>query len=113
MLRGSLPETATDFAPFMDRAGEVDSGGRRTGRNVGGDDLCNIMFTSGNTGRQGAMLTHSATCRGQAGLTSSVSTATALIINPFFHSFGLNAGILACLMTGSTIRRTRSSTSPR
>jgi acyl-CoA synthetase (AMP-forming)/AMP-acid ligase II len=26
-----------------------------------------------------------------------------LIINPFFHSFGLNAGILACLMTGATI----------
>ena len=26
-----------------------------------------------------------------------------LIINPFFHCFGLNAGILACLITGATI----------
>jgi acyl-CoA synthetase (AMP-forming)/AMP-acid ligase II len=26
-----------------------------------------------------------------------------LIVNPFFHSFGLNAGILACLMTGSVM----------
>ena len=25
VLRGSVPETATDFAPFMDRAGEVDA----------------------------------------------------------------------------------------
>ena len=26
-----------------------------------------------------------------------------LIVNPFFHTFGLNAGILACLITGATI----------
>ncbi len=26
-----------------------------------------------------------------------------LVVNPFFHSFGLNAGIVACLIKGSTI----------
>ena len=26
-----------------------------------------------------------------------------LVVNPFFHSFGYKAGILACLLTGATI----------
>ena len=80
VLRGSVPETATDFASFMDRAGEVDAAAVvARAENVGGDDLCNIMFTSGTTGApKGAMLTHSATCRGTSrGATSSVSTVTA------------------------------------
>ncbi|MGB1631399.1 MAG: AMP-binding protein, partial [Acidimicrobiales bacterium] len=73
---------------------------------VGGDDLCNIMFTSGTTGApKGAMLTHAATCRAFKAWSDVIGLDRDryLIINPFFHSFGLNAGILACLMTGSTI----------
>ena len=107
VLRGSVPETATDFASFMDRAGEVDAAAVvARAENVGGDDLCNIMFTSGTTGApKGAMLTHSATCRGYKSWSDVIGLDRDryLIINPFFHSFGLNAGILACLMTGSTI----------
>ena len=52
------------------------------------------------------MLEHAAVCRSYQtwceviGLTS---TDRYLVINPFFHTFGLNAGILACLMTGATL----------
>ncbi|MEM8705031.1 MAG: FadD3 family acyl-CoA ligase [Actinomycetota bacterium] len=107
VLRGSVPATATDFAAFIGRAQGVDDD-TVTARAVAvdGDDLCNIMFTSGTTGApKGAMLTHSATCRAFKSWSDVIGLDQDryLIINPFFHSFGLNAGILACLMTGSTI----------
>ena len=35
-----------------------------------------------------------------------------LIVNPFFHCFGLKAGIVACLIKGVTIVPTPSSTCP-
>ena len=107
VLRGSVPPTAVSFAAFIARADGVDDGAvsARTAA-VGGDDLCNIMFTSGTTGApKGAMLTHAATCRAFKAWSDVIGLDRDryLIINPFFHSFGLNAGILACLMTGSTI----------
>ena len=107
VLRGSVPPTAVSFAAFIARADGVDDGAvsARTAA-VAGDDLCNIMFTSGTTGApKGAMLTHAATCRAFKAWSDVIGLDRDryLIINPFFHSFGLNAGILACLMTGSTI----------
>ncbi|MEM9202191.1 MAG: FadD3 family acyl-CoA ligase [Actinomycetota bacterium] len=107
ILRGAVPDTALAFADFLDRASAVDEStvsARAAG--VSGDDLCNIMFTSGTTGMpKGAMLTHEATCRAFKAWSDVIGLDRDryLIINPFFHSFGLNAGILACLMTGSTI----------
>ncbi|WP_433830169.1 FadD3 family acyl-CoA ligase [Actinoplanes sp. CA-015351] len=74
---------------------------------VRADDLSDILFTSGTTGRsKGAMSAHR-----QALAVAASWSATAglrpednyLAINPFFHSFGLKAGILACLLTGATI----------
>ncbi|WP_083929784.1 AMP-binding protein [Catelliglobosispora koreensis] len=74
---------------------------------VSPDDVCDILFTSGTTGRsKGAMSAHR----------QSLSVAQAwaecgelskddryLVINPFFHSFGYKAGVLACLLTGATM----------
>ncbi|GJM37788.1 MAG: acyl-CoA synthetase [Acidimicrobiales bacterium] len=107
VMRGSCPADATSFADFIARADSVTDGDRaaRTAT-VTGDDLCHIMFTSGTTGDpKGAMLVHSAICRAYLAWSSVIGMDQDryLIINPFFHSFGLNAGILACLMTGSTI----------
>ena len=72
-----------------------------------GGDLCHIMFTSGTTGTpKGAMLVHSAVCRAYRSWATVVGLRKGdryLIVNPFFHAFGLNAGILACLMKGATI----------
>lgn len=107
VLRGDVPEGATSFADYLARADQVTEDERvaRTAT-VGGDDLCHIMFTSGTTGApKGAMLGHSAVCRAYLSWANVIGMDQDryLIINPFFHSFGLNAGILACLMTGSTI----------
>jgi acyl-CoA synthetase (AMP-forming)/AMP-acid ligase II len=74
---------------------------------VGPDDLCEIMFTSGTTGApKGAMLTHGATARVFTTWVDTVGLQYGdryLIVNPFFHTFGLKAGILACLLAGATM----------
>jgi len=71
------------------------------------DDLCAILFTSGTTGRpKGAMLTHGATVRAYDAWATVVGLREGdryLVVNPFFHSFGLNAGIVASLVKGATI----------
>ncbi|RFU86095.1 fatty acid--CoA ligase family protein [Streptomyces triticagri] len=66
-----------------------------------------IVFTSGTTGRpKGAIITHAQTLRCYdvwselAGLREGDRY---LIVNPFFHTFGYKAGIIACLMRGATM----------
>ena len=107
VMRGATPADATTFADFLTRADEVSEAERAArSADITGDDLCHIMFTSGTTGApKGAMLIHSAICRAYLSWSRVIGLDQDryLIINPFFHSFGLNAGILACLMTGSTI----------
>ena len=74
---------------------------------VGGADLSDIIFTSGTTGRpKGAMTTHAQTLRTFATWASIVGLEEGdryLVVNPFFHTFGYKAGIIACLMQGATI----------
>jgi acyl-CoA synthetase (AMP-forming)/AMP-acid ligase II len=74
---------------------------------VEGSDLYGVLFTSGTTGNpKGAMLEHSAAVRAYDAWSTVVGLRQDdryLIVNPFFHSFGLNAGIIACLITGATI----------
>jgi acyl-CoA synthetase (AMP-forming)/AMP-acid ligase II len=70
-------------------------------------DLSDLVFTSGTTGRpKGAMTTHGQTLRTFATWSEVVGLRQGdryLVVNPFFHTFGYKAGILACLMTGATI----------
>jgi acyl-CoA synthetase (AMP-forming)/AMP-acid ligase II len=70
-------------------------------------DLSDIIFTSGTTGRpKGAMTTHAQTLRTFGTWASIVGLAEGdryLIVNPFFHTFGYKAGIIACLLAGATI----------
>jgi acyl-CoA synthetase (AMP-forming)/AMP-acid ligase II len=76
-------------------------------RAVRGDDVCDVIFTSGTTGApKGVLMTHAQTLRQfsdwceMAGL---VAGDRYLVVNPFFHMFGYKAGCLASLMQGATI----------
>ena len=129
-LRGPAPPDAVGFAEFVGQAppdtaikagaarvSDEDRTGRGTDRpepaegsgpgRVSGGDPCHIMFTSGTTGRpKGVVLNHGAVCRAYRSWADVIGLRHGdryLIVNPFFHSFGLNAGILACLMTGATM----------
>ncbi|MBN6041434.1 FadD3 family acyl-CoA ligase [Amycolatopsis sp. 195334CR] len=71
------------------------------------DDLADILFTSGTTGRsKGAMTSHRRSL-GVAAAWAERAALTAddryLVLNPFFHTFGYKAGILAAVLRGSTI----------
>jgi acyl-CoA synthetase (AMP-forming)/AMP-acid ligase II len=74
---------------------------------IGPDDVSDILFTSGTTGRsKGAMSAHrQALAVADAWATHARlgPTDRYLVVNPFFHSFGYKAGILACLLRGATI----------
>ena len=70
-------------------------------------DLSDILFTSGTTGRsKGAMSAHRQAI-GVAEAWASCGELTEddryLVINPFFHSFGYKAGILAAILRGATL----------
>ena len=71
------------------------------------EDLSDIMFTSGTTGRpKGAMLSHGATVKAFEMWASAIGLRSGdryLVINPFFHAFGLKAGIVAAFIKGATI----------
>ena len=76
-------------------------------RAVSPDDVADILFTSGTTGRsKGAMSTHRQTV-GVAdvwGRLGGVGAADRyLVVNPFFHSFGYKVGIVTGLLTGATL----------
>jgi acyl-CoA synthetase (AMP-forming)/AMP-acid ligase II len=71
------------------------------------DDLCDIMFTSGTTGRpKGVLCTHGQTTRAfrdWSEVTGLRAGDRYLVVVPFFHSFGYKAGWLAALMMGATV----------
>jgi acyl-CoA synthetase (AMP-forming)/AMP-acid ligase II len=74
---------------------------------VSPDDVADILFTSGTTGRpKGAMSAHRQTV-GVAEAWGSLGGVTAddryLVVNPFFHSFGYKVGIVTGLLTGATL----------
>src|ERR1700737_1900508 len=71
------------------------------------DDVSDVLFTSGTTGRsKGVLCAHRQSLAGSAAWAACgkiTSDDRYLCINPFFHNFGYKAGILACLQTGATL----------
>ena len=70
-------------------------------------DLCDIIFTSGTTGKpKGVMSRHDQTIRvflEWSDIVGLNETDRYLIVNPFFHTFGYKAGFLACLLRGAAM----------
>ncbi|QCD56512.1 FadD3 family acyl-CoA ligase [Streptomyces hawaiiensis] len=97
--------TWKDFLAGGEGTGSADV--RKRAGAVRGTWPSDIIFTSGTTGRpKGAVITHDQTLRAYdiwgdlAGLTRGDRY---LIVNPFFHTFGYKAGVIACLMRGATM----------
>jgi HIP---CoA ligase len=96
------------WTDFLARAADVPQAvADKRAAAVAPDDVSDILFTSGTTGRsKGAMSAHRQAldvARAWADCARLTSADRYLIVNPFFHSFGYKAGILACLLTGATI----------
>jgi len=108
VLRGAAPEGTTPWADFVARADEVgpEAAAERAAA-IDGEDTSDILFTSGTTGNpKGAMLRHAAGIKAYDAWSTVVGLRHGdryLVINPFFHAFGLKAGILASLIKGATI----------
>ena len=108
VLRGEAPKDTVGWADFIGQGQKVQEGqleARVAG--VRPDDVADILFTSGTTGRpKGAMCTHAQALRAYADWADVVGLRHGdryLIVNPFFHAFGYKAGIVASLATGATI----------
>jgi len=102
-----LDYAAPPGVPVIDLKSDLLSSGSPLVRKVDGDDVCDIVYTSGTTGRpKGVMMTHRQTLRAYAewcDLAGLREGDRYLIVNPFFHIFGYKAGCIASLIRGATI----------
>ena len=108
VLDGDPPDGDVVWAEYLDRGDAVPAAeAEARAAAITGDDLADILFTSGTTGRpKGAMTTHGQNLRVFEVYTAALGLREGdryLIVNPFFHSFGYKAGWLSSIMRGATI----------
>jgi acyl-CoA synthetase (AMP-forming)/AMP-acid ligase II len=93
--------------PVIDLKSDFLSSGSPFERPVSGTDISDIIFTSGTTGRpKGAMMNHRQTLRMYeewATLADLREGDRYLQINPYFHTFGLKAGLVTSFLRGATM----------
>jgi len=105
-----LDYTAPAGVPVIDLKSDFLSGGppfRRDVSGLKGTDISDIIFTSGTTGRpKGARMNHRQALRMYeewATLADLREGDRYLMINPYFHTFGLKAGLIASFLRGATM----------
>jgi acyl-CoA synthetase (AMP-forming)/AMP-acid ligase II len=105
---GAVPDGSVALADFMARPADpsLDEVDRRAAA-LGPDDPSDILFTSGTTGKpKGVVQTHGRTlviATDWVAMTGLTSDDRYLMVNPYFHMFGLKAGILAAVAAGATM----------
>jgi HIP---CoA ligase len=109
IVRIPIDETDGTWDEFIERGSDPESTAAVVTRAaaVTPDDVSDVLFTSGTTGRsKGVLCAHRQSLSGSASWAANgkiTSDDRYLCINPFFHNFGYKAGILACLQTGATL----------
>ena len=107
-LPASGPAPSIGWDTFTARAtDEAREGLAHRAAAVRRDDPSDILFTSGTTGRpKGVVQTHGRTLQVATDWVAMTGLAEGdryLMINPYFHMFGLKAGILASMAAGATM----------
>ncbi|MFD0364652.1 FadD3 family acyl-CoA ligase [Nocardia sp. GCM10030253] len=102
-----VEHTAPEGVPVVDLKSDFLSGGAPFACEVDGTDIADIVYTSGTTGKpKGVMMNHLQTLRMYSewcDLADLRQGDRYLIVNPFFHTFGYKAGVVAALIRGATI----------
>ncbi|WP_067433048.1 FadD3 family acyl-CoA ligase [Nocardioides jensenii] len=104
---GSSPGT-TPFADLASVGASVDPAAiEAVADAVSPDDVADILFTSGTTGRSKGVVTAHRQTISAAQVWGSTGELSAddryLVISPFFHTYGYKVGIVACVLTGATL----------
>jgi acyl-CoA synthetase (AMP-forming)/AMP-acid ligase II len=99
--------TAPDGVPVIDLKSDFLASGRPFERRVDGADISDIIFTSGTTGRpKGVMMNHRQNLRLYEEWCNLADLRTGdryLMVNPYFHTFGYKAGLIASFIRGATM----------
>ena len=108
VARGKPPGDTVSWQGFLARAtDEARAEVERRAEAVRPNDPADILFTSGTTGvPKGVVQTHGRTlvvATDWPEMTGLTAGDKYLMVNPYFHMFGLKGGILACVAAGATM----------